>query len=101
MSAELQQELLNLKYDAEQLTRRIDKVTNKLQQNLQGQQQAQKDAPVWLNKSQAARYMGMSARTVRRLELKGKLTFTAAGHIHIQDLDRYFKSQPKAVKPSP
>ena len=53
------------------------------------QQQVRSLTPVWMNKSQLARYVGLTYRTVRRYELAGKLCFNGSGRIHRNEADRF------------
>lgn len=101
MSTELENELRHLKYEATRLAQHIDSITQKLQDSITQKRKQSADVAVWLNKTQAARYIGVSSRTIRRLEQKGKLSFTPKGRIHIRDIDNYYRSRNKAPHPSP
>ena len=53
-----------------------------------------KVTPVWLNKSQAAKYAGVTPRTIRRWESDGRIAFTT-GRIHRRDLDTFLMNNKK------
>ncbi len=55
---------------------------------------AHKVTPVWLNKTQAAKYAGVSTRTITRWESDGRIAFTT-GRIHRRDLDTFLMNNKK------
>lgn len=55
------------------------------------QQYLNRKNTVWMNKTQAGEYLGVTSRTILRYESAGKLVFNHSGRIHRSELDDYMR----------
>lgn len=83
-------EFKNWEHNAKRGMRRIQTLLGDVAERKKLEDIARADM-VWMNKTQAGKYLGVSSRTILRYEKDGKLGFNGSGRIHRCELDSFMR----------
>ena len=86
----LMHEFKNWEYNAKRGVRRIETLLGDVAERKKVEEIARTDM-VWMNKTQAGKYLGVTPRTILRYEKDGKLGFNGSGRIHRSELDSFMR----------